>query len=86
MTSMTEVIESNPEILNGKPVFSGTRIPVELVYELIGLNYTIDQILEEYPTLSREKILLAVKLGKEAINNIGNQDLEATFLEEKIET
>ena len=51
---MTEVIETNPDILNGKPIFKGTRIPVGLVYELISLNYSVDKILEEYPSLSKE--------------------------------
>lgn len=83
---MTEVIETNPEILNGKPVFKDTRIPVGLVYELISLEYTIDQILEEYPTLSKEMIILALKLGKEAIDNIGKRDLTISFPEEKIKT
>ncbi len=83
---MTEVIETNPEILNGKPVFKGTRIPVGLIYELISLNYTINQILDEYPTLSKEKIVLALKLGKEAIDNIGKRDLTKSFQEEKIKT
>lgn len=86
LTIMTEVIETNPEILNGKPVFKGTRIPVGLIYELISLNYTINQILMEYPTLSKEKIVLALKLGKEAIDNIGKRDLTKSFNEEKIKT
>lgn len=57
---MPEVIETNPNIFNGKPVFKGTRIPVDLIYELTGLNYTIDQILDEYPTLTREMIILTL--------------------------
>ena len=35
---MADIIESNPEILGGKPIIKGTRIPVALIYELIGLN------------------------------------------------
>jgi len=50
---MSDLIESNPEILGGKPIIKGTRIPVALIYELIGLNYTIDDILKEYPHLYR---------------------------------
>ena len=42
---MSDIIESNPEILGGKPIIKGTRIPVGLIYELIGLNYSISEII-----------------------------------------
>jgi len=58
---MVEIIESNPEILGGKPVIKGTRIPVSLIFELISLNYSLDQIIEEYPSLSKETILNIIK-------------------------
>jgi len=63
---MSDIIECNPEILGGKPIIKGTRIPVALIYELIGLNYSIDQIIEEYPHLKRSIILKILEIGKEA--------------------
>ncbi|MBA7537851.1 hypothetical protein ES705_30121 [subsurface metagenome] len=54
---MSDIIESNPAILGGKPIIKGTRIPVALIYELIRLNYSINDILEEYPHLSKNIIL-----------------------------
>jgi len=59
---MSDIIESNPDILGGKPIIKGTRIPIALIYELIGLNYSIDQILKEYPHLDRNIILTLLKL------------------------
>ena len=47
---MVEIIESNPEILGGKAVVKGTRIPVSLILELVSLNYSIKEIIEEYKT------------------------------------
>ena len=44
---MSDIIESNPKILGGKPIIKGTRIPVALIYELIGLKYSITEILEK---------------------------------------
>ena len=41
---MSDIIECSPEILGGKPVIKGTRVPVALIYELIGLNYSIQEI------------------------------------------
>ncbi len=63
---MSDIIESNPEILGGKPIIKGTCISVALIYELIGLNYSINQILEEYPHLKRTIILKILEIGKEA--------------------
>jgi len=60
---MSDIIESNPEILGGKPIIKGTRIPVALVYELIGLNYSIADIIKEYPHLDRLVLLKLLKMG-----------------------
>ncbi len=60
---MSDIIEYNPQILGGKLVIKGTRIPVDLIFELIGLNYSIEEILEEYPTLNRKILLKIIKLG-----------------------
>ncbi len=79
---MSDLIESDPEILGGKPIVKGTRIPVALIYELVGLNYTIDQILEEYPHLDRQVILKIIELGNEALKNLSQINLEKVLSKE----
>lgn len=56
-------IESNPEILGGKPVIKGTKIPVELVLELVQLGYSVDEILKEHPHLKRETLLEVLRFA-----------------------
>jgi len=73
---MSDIVECNPEILGGKPIIKGTRIPVALIYELIGLNYSIDQIIEEYPHLKRSVILKILEIGKEASEHLIKVDIE----------
>lgn len=73
---MSDIIESNPKILGGKPIIKGTRIPVALIYELIGLNYSINQILEEYPHLNKEIILTLLEIGKEANENLSKINID----------
>jgi len=73
---MSDIIESNPEILGGKPIIKGTRIPVALIYELIGLNYSINQILEEYPHLNKEIIITLLEIGKDANENLSNINID----------
>lgn len=53
------VIVEDPETMRGMPVYRGTRIPVELIAELLKQGVGVDEILEGYPALDREKIELA---------------------------
>jgi uncharacterized protein (DUF433 family) len=54
-----ERIDMNPEIMGGKPVVRGTRIPVETVLRKLGAGMTADAILADHPRLTREDILAA---------------------------
>jgi len=54
-------IVSNPDVMLGKPVVEGTRITVELILEKLSGGESIDQILDSYPTLTREGALAAIK-------------------------
>jgi uncharacterized protein (DUF433 family) len=54
-----EMTVSDPEILRGTPVFRGTRIPVAQIAEMLDQGATVDEILDGYPALNREKIELA---------------------------
>ena len=57
---MQTKIVSDPKILNGKPVISGTRISVEFILEMLSSGMSFEEILEEYPHLKREDILAAL--------------------------
>ena len=49
-------IHSDPEILLGKPVVKGTRLSVEFILGLFAEGWTEQQILENYPTLTKERL------------------------------
>ncbi len=53
-------IEVNPDILLGKPVIAGTRIPVYLILNLLASGYSYERILEAYPGLTKEDITAAL--------------------------
>ena len=65
MTS--ELIQSDPAILMGKPVVAGTRITVELILEKLSAGETVDQILEAHPRLTREEIFAALSFAAQAL-------------------
>ena len=62
-----ERITFDPEILAGKPVVRGTRIAVELVLELLAAGQSENEILDDYPGLSREDILACVGYPIESV-------------------
>lgn len=73
---MSDLIETNPEILGGKPIIKGTRVPVALIFELVGLDYSIEEILEEYPHLDRQKVIKIIELGRDALNNLSQRNVK----------
>jgi len=52
----TRVIESDPEIMQGAPVFRGTRVPVYLIAEMVERGVSPEEILDGYPSLTRAMI------------------------------
>ena len=52
-------IEINPDIMGGKPVVRGTRVPVETILRKLGAGMSIDAILADHPRLAREDVLAA---------------------------
>jgi uncharacterized protein (DUF433 family) len=59
LAHIEEMVVSDPEIMRGLPVFKGTRIPVDLVADMLAQGATAEEILEGYPTLSKERIAIA---------------------------
>jgi uncharacterized protein (DUF433 family) len=57
------IVSVDQEILGGTPCFIGTRIPVSVLFENLADGLTLDEILEDFPTLPRD---LAIKALKEA--------------------
>ncbi len=51
---MASVIVRDPEILGGRPVFRGTRVPIEVLFENLEDGLSINEIIEAYPSLNKE--------------------------------
>jgi len=56
----TNIVSSDPEVMGGTPVFKGTRVPVAVLFENLADGMTLDEILDAYPTLTREAALVAL--------------------------
>jgi len=67
--NMHELIESMPEVMRGKPVIRGTRIPVELIVRKMGEGASIEDLLDGYPNLTRESVQAALVYAADIIGN-----------------
>lgn len=61
------MIVSNPKIMMGQPVVSGTRITVDLILEKLSAGETVKQLLEAHPRLTREGFQAALNFAREAL-------------------
>lgn len=66
---LAERIEANPDVMLGKPVIRGTRVPVELILRRISEGATEDALLASYPHLTRDDLRAAVAFAADAIAN-----------------
>jgi uncharacterized protein (DUF433 family) len=61
---LNERISINPEICHGKPCIKSTRVPVQLILELLESGETIENILEMYPHITREDIFACIQFAR----------------------
>jgi uncharacterized protein (DUF433 family) len=58
---MRGVIIKDRDILGGEPVFRGTRVPFKILIDYLEGGDTLDQFLEQYPSVSRELAIAAIE-------------------------
>ncbi len=61
------LVVSGPGILGGKPVFRGTRLPVETLFQYLADSLTVDYYLETFPSVTREQVLAVLRYGQQRI-------------------
>ena len=53
----TQIISQSPDILSGTPVFAGTRVPVDTIIDYVAGGHSLDEFLDDFPTVRREQAL-----------------------------
>ena len=61
------VVYSDPEISRGTPVFRGTRVPVQSLFDYLEGGETIEQFLDQFPSVSKKQALAALDLARDSI-------------------
>ena len=65
----TNLIQSDPSVMMGKPVVAGTRITVELILEKLAAGETVEEILDAHPRLTREGVAAALRYAAQALSS-----------------
>jgi uncharacterized protein (DUF433 family) len=62
---MQEAVTRDPEVMHGTPVFRGTRVPVQSLFDYIENGDSLDDFLDGFPTVSRELVIQVLEESKE---------------------
>ena len=63
----TDFVEVNPKKMSGTPVFRGTRVPIKNLFDCLEDGETLEQFLEQFPTVTREQVSGVLELSKERL-------------------
>jgi uncharacterized protein (DUF433 family) len=67
MPGITTVVHADPEILGGTPVFIGTRVPVQSLFDYLEGGETLDEFLRQFPSVKREQAIAALEIARDAV-------------------
>jgi uncharacterized protein (DUF433 family) len=68
MDSRVDVIVKDPDILGGTPVFRGTRVPLQALFDSLETGETLEQFLEGFPSVSREMAIAALEQAQRLLS------------------
>jgi uncharacterized protein (DUF433 family) len=61
------VVKVDPEIMSGAPCFAGTRVPIQNLIDYLEGGESIDEFLEDFPSVSREQVIAFLEEAKESV-------------------
>jgi uncharacterized protein (DUF433 family) len=67
MAKVPEIVHSDPEILEGTPVFVGTRVPVQTLFDYLEGGDTLDEFLRQFPSVRRDQAVAALDFARDAV-------------------
>ena len=68
MASTSDVIVRDPEILGGTPVFRGTRVPLQALFDSLEGGETLEEFLQGFPTVTRELAIAALEQAQQLLS------------------
>jgi uncharacterized protein (DUF433 family) len=78
--NVADLITTDPEILSGQPVFAGTRVPVETLFDHLEAGMPLDEFLDDFPTVSREQTVLLLRVSSTLVKAITKESKQSSWL------
>lgn len=75
---ITEIINIDSDILGGQPVFKGTRVPVESLFDHLEAGVPLDEFLDDFPTVSKEQAIALLDMANKLLTSKNAAQLYAT--------
>ena len=67
MTPRSVVIHSDPKIMSGTPVFVGTRVPVQSLFDYLKAGDTLEEFIRQFPSVKREQAVAALEQARDSL-------------------
>ena len=67
MRQTATVVHSDPEILGGTPVFVGTRVPAQTLFDYLEGGESLDEFLHQFPSVSHAQAIAALEFAKNSV-------------------
>ena len=67
MPTKLAVVHSDPDILGGTPVFMGSRVPVQSLFDYLEGGETLDEFLHQFPSVKREQAIAALEMARDSL-------------------
>lgn len=64
-----EIITIDKDILGGQPVFSGTRVPVESLFDHLEAGVPLDEFLDDFPTVSKQQAIALLEIANKILTS-----------------
>ena len=64
MAELSDIVRSDPSILGGTPVFVGTRVPIQSLFDYLEGGETLDEFLRQFPSVTRDQAIAALDLAR----------------------
>ena len=68
MMQLEQIVRRDPEILGGTPVFRGTRVPFQALLDYLEGGQTLEDFLDDFPTVTRESAVSALEHPRDLLN------------------
>ncbi len=63
-----KVVQSNPNIMHGAPVFIGTRVPARSLWDYLEAGYSLEEYLDQFPTVKREQAMWLIQQANKRLS------------------